>query len=331
MTTEAPDVTVVIPTRGRPEMLAEALESCRASSGALELEIIVVIDGNSPRARRVLRNRPANGLRYVQQEHRGAPAARNRGLRLARGDYVKFLDDDDLLRSRSLEAEVEALRAQEADLSAGWLHVDGGAAHREGVAPPRPPDPLVDLLARRCTTHPHRFTVRRSLARRVRWDEALPCVQDFQYFLEVAARAEGYVSVDRTVGRRRIHAGLRLSSRGREGVGNRLRLEILLAFAQRLRDRTFPSSPARLRALREGIWSELHILAGTGWPDLARRSWSMIDTLSEGRFVPPRQRSWLAALDEVLGARTVERGLVPFRRLKHHVARVAVRLRGTLP
>ena len=98
-----PTVSVVIPTLGDP-LLADALDSVAAQTYD-NLEIVVV-DGSEDGIEDDLRD----GIDiYEYQEPRGLSAARNRGIDLAGGEYVAFLDEDDLLTTESIASRVHAL------------------------------------------------------------------------------------------------------------------------------------------------------------------------------------------------------------------------------
>src|SRR6185436_15489253 len=87
--TTARDVSVVIPTKNRPEMLARLIESVRRQAG-VRCEIIVVDDGStSPVA-----GLPADVLYLRNKMSLSACASRNRGVRAARAEFVAFFDDD---------------------------------------------------------------------------------------------------------------------------------------------------------------------------------------------------------------------------------------------
>ena len=100
-----PKISVVIPTYNRAHLLPECLQSVLAQSFQ-DLEIIVVDDGSIDNTREVVSSFP---VRYCYQENQGPAAARNRGVGLARGEYVAFLDSDDLLAKDSLKMSVEVL------------------------------------------------------------------------------------------------------------------------------------------------------------------------------------------------------------------------------
>ena len=93
-----PLVSVIIPTRNRAELLSQALESAlavgTANADRFTLEILVIDDGSSDDTAQVARRYPVQ-LLQAENAH-GASAARNVGLAKARGDFITFLDDDDV-------------------------------------------------------------------------------------------------------------------------------------------------------------------------------------------------------------------------------------------
>lgn len=88
-------VSVVIPTFNRPALVQEAVESVLAQRGDAEFEIIVVDDGSTHDVKGALERR-RDRIRYVRQQNAGLNAARNHALRLAAGEYIALLDDDDV-------------------------------------------------------------------------------------------------------------------------------------------------------------------------------------------------------------------------------------------
>jgi len=95
MTSSQEMVTVVIPTRNRPDMVTRAVESALAQTYA-PLEVIVIIDGPDPATEERLAALADPRLVVIPlQKNRGAAGARNLGVERARGAWIAFLDDDD--------------------------------------------------------------------------------------------------------------------------------------------------------------------------------------------------------------------------------------------
>jgi len=103
-----PLFSVVIPTYNRLSLLRGTFESVRRQSYS-DFELIVVDDGSTDATRDWLTSHKG-AVRVIEQSNRGPGAARNLGVREARGDYVAFLDSDDLWFPWTLNAFAHAIR-----------------------------------------------------------------------------------------------------------------------------------------------------------------------------------------------------------------------------
>jgi glycosyltransferase involved in cell wall biosynthesis len=101
--------SVVIPTFNRAKYLREALESVFLQD-VPGLQVIVIDDGSTDDTRSVAAEYGSR-VEYVYQENRGPGAARNHGVRRARGEFVAFLDSDDVWLPGKLPTEWELFRA----------------------------------------------------------------------------------------------------------------------------------------------------------------------------------------------------------------------------
>lgn len=126
-----PFVSVVIPTYNYGRYVTEAVESVLAQTHPAG-EIVVVDDGSTDDTRERLQPY-MDRIRYVHQNNQGLPAARNTGIRAARGDLIALLDSDDLWHPRKLALQVQFMeRSPEVglvaadmvgDLKHGWPEV----------------------------------------------------------------------------------------------------------------------------------------------------------------------------------------------------------------
>ena len=106
-----PEVSVVIPTRFRPELVTRAVRSAQAQS-VRDIEVIVVIDGPDDATRAALEAIGDGRLRLVTlPESGGAPNARNTGVREARAPWAAFLDDDDEWLPTKLAVQLDLAKA----------------------------------------------------------------------------------------------------------------------------------------------------------------------------------------------------------------------------
>jgi GT2 family glycosyltransferase len=102
----APRVSVLIPTYNRADLLREALDSVYCQS-FVDYEIIVVDDGSTDNTRAVIAEYP--DVEYLYLEHGGPARARNAAMQRARGEYLCYLDSDDLFYPHKLALQVEWL------------------------------------------------------------------------------------------------------------------------------------------------------------------------------------------------------------------------------
>jgi glycosyltransferase involved in cell wall biosynthesis len=102
-----PLVSVIVVVYNGEHYLAEALDSLFEQDYDL-VEGIVIDDGSTDRSGDIARSYP---VRYVRQENRGAPSARNRGIAESRGDLIAFLDADDVLPESKVGVQARYLVA----------------------------------------------------------------------------------------------------------------------------------------------------------------------------------------------------------------------------
>lgn len=102
-----PRVSVVIPTYNQARFLSEVVGSALAQMYR-DLEIIVIDDGSSDNTPEVASTFPPV-VRYFRQENQGSASARNRGIELANGEYLAFIDSDDILLEDALQKSVAFL------------------------------------------------------------------------------------------------------------------------------------------------------------------------------------------------------------------------------
>jgi glycosyltransferase involved in cell wall biosynthesis len=101
-----PLVSIVIPCYRQAHLLSDAIESALAQTYA-PIEIVVVDDGSPDDVGAVVGRYPA--VHFIRQRNRGGSAARNAGLHASRGQYIVFLDGDDILLPHAVETGVQVL------------------------------------------------------------------------------------------------------------------------------------------------------------------------------------------------------------------------------
>lgn len=279
-------VSVIIPAYNHAEFLREAVDSALQQT-VPPAQVIVVDDGSTDETPRIL---AAYGgrIRAIRQPNQGAGAARNAGLAEATGDYVAFLDSDDVWHPRKLERQLARF---DADPDLGLVHcgsacidgtgsvtstslagLDGWVAHdilrleREVIAGPGS-----------CIMVPSR------VAREIGgFDPRLPPSEDWDFCYRVATRHRiGYVAEVLVTYRhhgRGIHLDIARMERG-----------MLLAL-----EKAFGSPDAAVQALRRQSYGRLHrILAGCYFR--AGRPAACLRQMAKSVRYTPRNAAYFAA------------------------------------
>lgn len=101
-------VSVVIPTFNRKNFVLEAIDSV-VNQTVKPFEVIVIDDGSTDGTGGLIRKKYPD-IVYIYQENRGVSAARNKGIKIAKGDYIALLDSDDLWKKRKLEKHIDFIK-----------------------------------------------------------------------------------------------------------------------------------------------------------------------------------------------------------------------------
>ena len=136
------EVTVIIPTRNRRDIVGETLDRLEAQANDVEFEVIVVDDGSTDGALAMLETRAARSpfpLTVIEQQGLGPAAARNRALAVARAPVCLFIDDDTWPRPE--------LVARHADFHRGRPEQEAALLGHVGLAAEPPPTPFMRWLA----------------------------------------------------------------------------------------------------------------------------------------------------------------------------------------
>lgn len=193
-----PQVSAVIPAYNAVDYLDDCLASVFSQGAQLALEVIVVNDGSTDGTLEKLQATP--GLICLNQRNLGPAAARNAGIRQARGEYIAFLDADDLWPADKLHTQVALLQQHpDAALCFGdclqfkdahrWPHTlltEAGHAERNWGDGPYVPDAYFQLLRSNFITTGSVVARREVLQALGGFDESLALVEDLELWLRIA-------------------------------------------------------------------------------------------------------------------------------------------------
>jgi glycosyltransferase involved in cell wall biosynthesis len=222
-------VSVIVPVYNGEQFLAEAIESVLAQSYP-SYELIVVDDGSTDRTPEIARSYPL--IRYVYQTHRGSASARNRGILTARGEFLAFLDADDLWMPHKLSLQMMAFEIDpNLEIVTGYVEQFVDPEFEPPTAQrytfPNAPIPGYSPIA---------ILIRRSLIDKVGlFDESYKSAEVISWFVEAHEKKLQILILPDLVARRRIH-GNNLSIMNRE-VRNKDTMQVLKNFMDRKRAR----------------------------------------------------------------------------------------------
>ena len=191
--TTDPLVSVIIPAYQIAPYIAETLDSVFAQT-LTNFEVIVVNDG-SPDTEELERALAPYSERicYIRQENAGAGAARNRGVREGHGEFIAFLDGDDLWLSDYLEKQLKFVREGDYDLvyADALLFGESSVAGKTYMqtAPSEGPVTFISLLRNDCNVITSGVVARRlTLIEAGLFDESLRNAQDFEMWTRMVKR-----------------------------------------------------------------------------------------------------------------------------------------------
>lgn len=198
-------VSIIIPVYNGAAYLEGAIRSALAQTWE-EKEVIVVDDGSTDSSLAIARQFEANGVTIHTQANRGASAARNAGLALARGRWIQFLDADDVLHPDKLAVQRSLLNDERTIAICKTVHffsddLSDGLPDDEEFYRQYLDDPLRFLIRLYggfdywgAMIQPNAFLVPKALVDEAGpWNEALSLDDDGEFFCRVVLRARGLV------------------------------------------------------------------------------------------------------------------------------------------
>lgn len=277
-----PDVSVIIPAFNRATFLAEAVASAIAQGGRHRVEVVVVDDGSSDASVEVAvsATKAADAAVVVRQTNRGPSAARNTGIRHARGRFVSFLDSDDRLVPGKVDAQM-ALLAD--DRSAGlcvgrWGWYDARFARLIASFGPRRSATWPILP---CFLRNEHFPVATALFRRetiaaaAPWPEQMRNWEDHVWMIGMGLQGVRCIHLPREVLQVREHTEGRAS-----GVSTARALYANTTYAQRLLAFDWPEDPPLRDALAERLLVLAQDIDCGGDAETAQRIFDRADDLA---------------------------------------------------
>ena len=193
-----PLVSIITPCYNSERWISETLESALNQTWPNK-EMIVVDDGSSDRSFEIARSFEPRGVKVIKQENSGASVARNRALQDAQGDYIQYLDADDLLAPDKIELQINRLSREESGRIAAcaWARFYDEPENGEFVVDSlwkdhSPVEWLVTSWTNGSMMATGAWLVPRAVAERAgSWDETRCPIDDAEYFTRVILSSSG--------------------------------------------------------------------------------------------------------------------------------------------
>lgn len=187
-------VSVIIPCFNAASSVAQSIQSALDQTHQ-PVEVIVIDDGSTDLSLEVIKSF-GNRITWETGPHRGAKYARNRGLELARGDYLQFLEADDYLLPEKIDRQMRVLQTAEAEvIYEDWCwreeRKDGSLRYAAGISGYHP-DVLEALLTKWVPLDLTLLYKRQAFDRNIRWNERPGFVADWELNIRLAVAGVSY-------------------------------------------------------------------------------------------------------------------------------------------
>ncbi len=199
---------MVVPMFNSERWIGETLGNV-FSQDFREMEVIVIDDGSTDRSAEIVRQQFPT-VRLVRIERGGPSRARNEGTRLASGEFIQYLDSDDLLGKGKISAQMEALERESADVAYGdWIKLEplAGGGYQEGEEihtqiQGRPEIAMLDDF----WCPPAAYLFRRSVVEKAGyWPEDFPVIEDAHFALNCVFHGARFVYCPGIMAYYRVH------------------------------------------------------------------------------------------------------------------------------
>ncbi len=204
----SPKVSVIIPTYNYANYVGEAIQSVLDQSFS-DFEVIVVDDGSIDHTAEVVRRFSDTRVKYIFQENRGLPAARNTGIKASSGELLAFLDSDDKFHPDKLQTQVAFLKENpDVGLTYNSKFLVDSAGNCLSLRRSPATVTLADLVLG-YPFAPSDVVIRREWAFRVSlFDESFVLnSEDLNFHLRLALEGCKFAGVEQALAYRQIHTG----------------------------------------------------------------------------------------------------------------------------
>lgn len=209
--------SIIIPAYNSAKTIVRTLESV-FSQDYEHLEVIVINDGSTDNTEEVVKAY-SDKIIYISQKNSGVSVARNLGFEKSTGEYIQYLDADDLLAEGKISKQIQAIEENDADVAYGdWMRfTENDFVYKELEIVEREMSlrPEIELITDFWTPLAALLYTRRIADKIGGWNTSLPVIQDARYALDAAIHQAKFIYTPGVMGYYRVHETGSLSTRNR--------------------------------------------------------------------------------------------------------------------
>lgn len=186
-------ISVIIPVFNGEKYLLDTLKSI-VNQTYKDIEIVIIDDGSTDNSKNIIELIKSDKIKYNFQQNQGVSAARNRGIKIAKGKYVAFLDSDDMWRSNKLEWEMNKIKSTNSDACyCGLMYFDDFSnIYLNAKTKFYSGSILVPILKDKIFAHTSTWLIKKNilLKNNITFTEKCSWAEDLEFFIKVATFAK---------------------------------------------------------------------------------------------------------------------------------------------
>jgi len=185
-----PLISVIIPVYNRPLFLRRAVDSVFAQTYK-NFELIIIDDGSTDATINVIQKYSSSKIKTIRQKHQGVSSARNKGIQISQGDFIGFLDSDDIWHPNKLEKQISFFKNHPASqiCQTDEIWVRKGKRVNPKVKHKKQTGLFFKEALNLCLVTTSSILCRKELFENVEpFDKALPACEDYDLYLRILAQ-----------------------------------------------------------------------------------------------------------------------------------------------
>jgi glycosyltransferase involved in cell wall biosynthesis len=185
-----PLVSVIIPTYNRSQYVLRAINFCLKQTHK-NIEIIVIDDCSKDNTEELINELHDKRIIYIKnKKNLKAPASRNKGMEIAKGDYIQFLDDDDIIFPKKIEEQIKKFNSSKIrnlGVVTCDLEVDRYDVRKKQVVKNRKKGFIYkDLLMKYCVFGIHSMLIKKEALKGIKFDTKFVANQEYDFMIQIA-------------------------------------------------------------------------------------------------------------------------------------------------